>query len=329
VADIWLAAVAHYVPDRVVSNQEIIDARALKMKSAWLEKNIGIRERRWAAPEQAASDLAVKAVEQLGLGDFRGSLWVSTVSPDYFTPSTSSLVKGKLGWQGDAPAFDVSAACAGHLFALESAAQRLRASDETEAVVVATEVRSRFLNPDDRRTVFLFGDGAAAFLLRKEANAPGKVEWVRSRTRASKEFEILVPGGGSVRPASAAMLADSDQYIRMNDGQRISELTTSTLVQEIRGALAEHGRAVADYDYYVFHQGNASIAGKICEEIGVPAAKTWVNFDRFGNTSSASLGIALSEAHQKGLVPKGGRVLLMAMGAGYHFSIASLRWGLG
>ena len=336
---IWIAGIGHHLPPQVVTNAQIIEENALRIKASWVEGMIGIRERRWALPEVAASDMAVAAAHGLPLSGFRGSVWVSTISPDYLTPSTASIVKRKLGIAGDAPAFDLSAACAGQLFALEAAVHRMRATGEREALVIATEVRSRFLNRRDRRTVFLFGDGASAWLLRQEALGDGaaggsdaglgEVEWVLSRTRASAEFEILVPGGGSVLPLSAAVLDQDLQYIRMNDGVKISELTTSTLLEELRQTLAARQLTPADFDFYVFHQGNGAISRKILEALAVDPAKTWSNFDRFGNTSSASLGIALSEAASLGKIRTGDRVLLMAMGAGYHFSIASVRWGLG
>jgi 3-oxoacyl-[acyl-carrier-protein] synthase-3 len=326
---VWIAGIANYVPRRVVDNAEIIDRHALKMRASWVERALGVRERRWADEGESASDLAASAVRGLGLdlARFEGSLVLSTVSPDYLTPSTASLAKRKLGLTSRHPAVDLNAACAGALFALDLAMNRLIATDEREALVVATEVRSRYLNPKDRRTVFLFGDGASAIHLRKDDEAPGHVEWVRSATIPSQESEILVPAGGSAMPLSQAVLDGDQQFITMLDGTKIVELTTGLLVGEIEDVLRQKKMASGDFDFFVFHQGNANISQKICSALGVPADKTWTNFDRFGNTSSASLGIALSEAVQLGRLRRGQRVLLVAMGAGYHVSVASLVWG--
>jgi 3-oxoacyl-[acyl-carrier-protein] synthase-3 len=329
---IWIAGVGHALPEQVVTNQELIDRHALRIKASWVESKIGVSERRWVSAGEAASDLAVTAClacAGFDAGTFEGSIWVSTISPDYLTPSTASIIKGKLGLKGDQPAFDLSAACAGHLFALDAAAQRLRGTEETEALVIASEVRSAYLNKADRRTAFLFGDGAAAFYLKKSHGAPGELEWTYLATRPSLDAEILVPGGGSRQPLTPETLAQGLQYIKMNDGEKISEVTTTTLVEELRRVLKLKGRTPADFDFFVFHQGNGAIAAKICDALGVPAGKTLSNFNKYGNTSSASLGIALSEAQSLGKISSGDRVLLMAMGAGYHFGIASLVWGIG
>jgi 3-oxoacyl-[acyl-carrier-protein] synthase-3 len=327
---VWISRVGHHVPGRVVDNESIIRASSLKMRASWVEKFIGIRERRWVEGE-STSDLGARAVESLGrdcLDAFDGALFLATVSPDHLTPSTAIAMKKKLGLGGRRPAIDVNAACAGHLFALELAIGRLETTEEREALVVSAEIRSRFLDPLDRRTVFLFGDGAAAMLVSRDPDPPGRIEWVETGSAPSDEMEILVPAGGAVRPLSEEVLRERAQYIRMNDGPKIVEQTTQLLVSEIRACLAARRTSVDDYDFFVFHQGSGAISRKICESLGVAPDKTWSNFDVFGNTSSASLGIALSDAHGRGLVRKGDRVLLVAMGAGYHFGMASVVWGL-
>jgi 3-oxoacyl-[acyl-carrier-protein] synthase-3 len=286
-----------------------------------------VRERRWADPDAAASDLAVEAIRKLGLRDFRGSLFLSTISQDYLTPSTAALVKKELGLSGRCPAVDINAACAGQLFALDLAVNRLAAGAEDEALVVATEVRSRFLNPRDRRTVFLFGDGACAFHLQRADDAPGCVEWVHSSTVPSDSIEILVPAGGSRRPLSAEVLAEAAQFISLRDGPKIVESTTRLLVEEIGAVLSGRGQRLDDFDRVLFHQGNAAISRAMCESLGIAPERTWSNFERYGNTSSASLGIAFAEMVAQGRVERGARILLVAMGAGYHLGMASVVWG--
>jgi 3-oxoacyl-[acyl-carrier-protein] synthase III len=323
---IRIAGVSFHVPDRVVSNDEIIAEGQLKIRAATIEKMIGVRERRWVTGDTAASDLAVAAIKKLGLPAFGGSLFVSTISQDYLTPSTASVIKRKLDWTHSGVAIDLNAACAGLLVAIDLAHSRLRTSEETEALVVATEVRSRFLDRRDRRTAFLFGDGACAIHLRKQ-DAGGSIEWIHTASPPSETTEILVPAGGSAHPASASTVADGLHTITMVDGPKIVESTTVLLVDWIRQVLKDHGATIADFDYAVFHQGNAFISRKLCEALGIPVEKTWANFARYGNTSSASLGIALAEAHECGKLRRGDRVLVVAMGAGYHIGIGSLRWG--
>src|SRR5262249_5056571 len=157
----------------------------------------------------------------------------------------------------------------------------------------ATEVRSRFLNPKDRRTVFLFGDGACAMYVRDDEAAEGSIEWIQSISLPSDAMEIFVPAGGSMHPLSHDFLAQGMQFIRMEDGPKIVELTTGLLVGEIERALGERRVAATDYDFFVFHQGNAAIAEAVLNALGVSPEKTFANFDRYGNTSSASVGIAL------------------------------------
>lgn len=324
---VWIKDIAFYVPERKVTNDEIIEAHGLKMKASWIEKRIGITHRRWADKDQAASDLAIEAAKKLNLKNFKGSIWVSTISQDYFTPSTASIIKAKLDLSDDLPAMDVNNACAGQIFALDCAVSRLKTNDEKEALVFATEVRSRFLNMKDRRTVFLFGDGAVVFHLEKSDDAPGEVEWCISKTIPSKDFEILVPDGGSRNP----YMDDIEKYhpyIKMQDGEKIFQATTESLIDIISEALAKNNLTVEDYDYYVFHQGNGAIISKVCDKLGISDDKTWVNFGTYGNTSSASMGIALAEAHKLGKIKKGNRVLVMAMGAGFHIGLASIKWGI-
>ena len=265
----------------------------------------------------------------MNLASFDGPIFVSTISPDYPTPSTASVIKSKLQWDSDAPAIDISAACAGHLFALDLAKSKLLTSDYKQALVVATETRSKFLNKADRRTVFLFSDAAAVFLIEKNDNAPGSIEWIETKTIASKDFEILVPSGGSAAP-----YGESDEvkksfypYIKMNDGEKIFEATTISLVSMVEASLTKYNKQISDFDFFIFHQGNGDIIKNICKNLNVPIEKTEIVFNQYGNSSSSSMGVALSIALQNGNIKTGDRVLLLSMGAGYHIGLASILWG--
>lgn len=326
---VWIHQMNSYLPPTEVTNDEIIKEQSLKIKSSWIERYIGIQTRRWALDHVAASDLAVKACEGLDLSTFQGPVFVSTISQDYFTPSTASIIKGKLGLKDDCPAIDLNAACAGQLFALDLAKSRLLThEEETQALVIATEIRSRWLNKNDRRTVFLFGDGAVVFHLKKgnETDSIGHIEWCESKTIASDQFDILVPGGGSALPWHK-MESSSLGYIKMNDGETIFKHTTESLIGLIEQMLSKHCQSLSDYQYFIFHQGNGAIIKKICDQLGIAQNKTLINFDRFGNTSSASMGIAFDQAIKEKKIKKGDRILTMAMGAGYHIGMSSIIWG--
>lgn len=326
---VWIKRITHSAPENIVSNQDIILANNLKIKDEWIKNRIGIENRRWADKSTTASDLAVEAIKKMNLTSFDGPIFVSTISSDYPTPSTASLIKSKLELENDAPAIDLNAACAGHLFALDLAQAKLLTSDYKQALVVATETRSKFLNKTDRRTVFLFSDAAAVFLIEKCENPPGAIEWIESKTIASKDFEILVPGGGSAAP-----YGESDEerksfypYIKMNDGEKIFEATTISLVTMITESLLKYQKTIADYDFFVFHQGNGHIIKNICENLNIPLNKTEIAFNQYGNSSSSSMGLAFSLALESGKIKKGNRVLILAMGAGYHIGMASILWG--
>ena len=326
-SSIIIEEISHFVPDNVITNEDLIKKYSLKMKSEWVEKRIGITERRWVSNE-AASDLVVKACEKIDLTNFKGSLWVSTISGDYITPSTASIIKRKLNLKDHFPAIDINAACAGQLFALESAYLRLLNTSETEALVVATEVRSKWLNKKDRRTVFLFGDGACVIKLKKVSIKDKGLRWCHSQTIASEGNDIFIPAGGSQLPISSQELEEKLNFIKMNDGTGIFEKTTENLVNVVTECLSNKNETIDEYDFFIFHQGNGAIIKKICENLKIDLSKTHINFHKYGNTSSASLGIALSEAAAEKKIKKGDRVLLLAMGAGYHISCSSILWSI-
>jgi 3-oxoacyl-(acyl-carrier-protein) synthase III len=322
---IYLKKITACLPERTVTNDEIIANEGLKMKAAWIESRIGIRERRWAAPNQAASDLAFEAVRDLGTGE--ATLFVSTISPDFLTPSTASILKRKLGWTGDRPATDIAAACAGLVFGFELAHHRLLATEEKNVIVCATEVRSRFLNPKDRRTVFIFGDAACAFWFARESEGSiARLDWTSARTEASPEIEILIPGGGSRAPLTAESLARGDAAIQMVDGAGIESAVEGLLLEKLRQELGSRSETVADYDFFVFHQGNSRMIREVCAALGIRENQTLLNFERYGNSSSASVGVVLEEAARLGRIAPGDRVLMIAMGAGRHLGLCGLTW---
>ena len=325
--DVFISQLAHHVPSRVVTNDELIAAEGLKMKASWIERNLGIRERRWCAPEEAASDIAVASCRKLQLDGFDGPLFLSTISPDYFTPSTSAIVKRKLNLTGKAPAYDLSAACAGWIFALEAAAIRLDAGRDEEALALAAEVRSKYVNPRDRRTAFLFGDGAVAAHLTRCRPTGGyfQLAWTHLSTIPVEDIEIFVPGGGSVAPFRATSLAGDEQFIRMVDGNAIREATQTRLLEEIAGVLKEEVD-LKSHDLVLFHQGNKTLILNILRLMGADESKTFTTFEDFGNSSSASVGVTLSAALQSGRIKNGSRILLVTFGAGQHMGMAELRY---
>lgn len=324
--DIYIDYLGSYVPEEIVTNEELIARECLKMKASWVERNLGITQRRWASSLQSASDLAVHALDDYDYKNFDGSIWVSTISPDYLTPSTSSLIKKKLKLSRPSPTFDISAACSGWIFALECAAMRIQISGETEAFAIATEVRSRYLNPKDRRTVFLFADGAVcAHLTNKRPDKPHfHLSWTHLSTIPASDFEILVPAGGSVKPLSAEVLANSEQYIQMVDGNSIVEATHKHLIEVILNLVGKN--KLFEYELIVFHQGNKHLILNIMSLLELDASKTHITFDKYGNSSSASVGVTLKEALDCRELSQGAKVLLVTFGHGQHLGLSELIW---
>ncbi|MBK9295000.1 MAG: ketoacyl-ACP synthase III [Oligoflexia bacterium] len=307
-----ISQIATFLPGPPVTNLDIISKHSLKMKADWVENRLGIVTRHWAEPGCTASDLAVNACKKLDLKNFSGPIWVSTISPDHFSPSTSVIVKRKLGLKDSFPTFDVNNACAGFLFALESARSWLEThEDSKEALVIATELRSKFLDKSDRRTVFLFGDGAVAVKLTKGA-AQGGIDWVDVFSIYSDFDEIFVP-------------LDS-QKITMADGHKISEMATNALADKLQSILIEKKIKISDFDLVLSHQANQQINQKLFDLLQVKPEQIFSNLNKTGNCSSASIGIALDEAVKTGKLKDGHKILMITMGAGYHFAAATITW---
>lgn len=311
---IVISQIAAFLPGNPISNEQIIKQYSLKMKADWVEARLGIVGRHWANTATTSSDLALGACKKLKLDAFSGPLWLSTISPDYYSPSTSVIVKRKLGLKDSQPTFDFNNACAGFLFALAAAQSWLDTHPEcNEALVVASELRSKFLNKNDRRTVFLFGDGAVAVHLKKLHTDDTGIQWIDTFTIASETDEIIVP-------------LDTQQ-ITMLDGQKISEMATAALADKLQTLLVQREVKISDFDVVISHQANQQINQKLFDLLGVKETQVFSNLKNTGNCSSASIGIALDEASRTGKVQKGCRILMIAMGAGYHFAAASIVWG--
>ncbi len=322
---IYLTRLGHHIPDRSVTNDELINLNSLKISSAWIEKRLGISMRRWAKAEETTSDLAVSALKKISTGE--APLFFSTISPDYLTPSTSSEIKRKMEWKGLSPAIDFNSACAGFMFALEMAALYLKGTGQKKAYCLAAEMRSKFLNLTDRRTVFLFADASAGCELQTaNSDAIAELLWTHTITESLVEPEILVPGGGAKAPMTIEGFANNQHKITMVDGGNISNSVETKLVSVIKDALSELREEVSSYDFFIFHQGNAQLIREVLKQLNLDENKTHINFDVYGNSSSASAAVALSEAHELKKIQRGQKVLMVAMGAGNHLGLAGLKW---
>lgn len=319
-----IIATGAYLPSRIVTNTEI--AKMVGLDDRAIYRRTGIRERRWADEKEATSDLAVhaakQAMAQAGLDPKAIDLiLVATTSPDMFFPSTACLVQEKIG-AGHAAGFDLAASCSGFIFALSIADQYLKNRQAKTVLVIAAEVKSRFLNYDDPGTAILFGDGAGAVLLQASEGERGILS-CHLHTDGSKHDLIEIPGGGSRSPAVRE--GRRLNTIRMK-GNRLFRTVVRQFEQAIQETLKHHGLTLADVDHFIFHQANRRMLESLARKCRIPMEKLVLVIERYGNTSSSSIPIALYTAHEAGRLKPGQLVLLGGVGGGLTGGTALIRW---
>jgi 3-oxoacyl-[acyl-carrier-protein] synthase III len=315
-----------YLPDRRLTNQEL--ERTVETSDRWIVERTGIRERRIAAPDEATSDLATAAGRQaLTASGVPASsvelIIVATATPDMLFPSTACLVQERLGAK-QAFAFDLSAACTGFLYALAVADQYIRTGTYRTVLVIGAEVLSRMVDWTDRTTCILFGDGAGAVVVQAEGGPRGVLS-THLHSDGSLWDLIHIPGGGSRRPPSAETVANRMNFVKMK-GSETFRVAVRALEDVAREALTANGLSMDDLALLIPHQANLRILQAVAERLSLPAEKMVINVDRYGNTSAASIPIALDEAVRAGRVRPNDLLLLEAFGAGLTWGAAVVRW---
>jgi 3-oxoacyl-[acyl-carrier-protein] synthase III len=321
-----IVGIGSYAPSRVVSNHDL--ERMVETTAQWIVERTGVRERRVAAENEAASDLAVQAAKR-ALKDASVSekeidlILVATSTPDMFFPSTACLVQDRLGAR-QAAAFDLSAACSGFIFALSVADQYVRNGAYKTVLVIGSEVMSRIVNWSDRNTCILFGDGAGAVVVRP-GRGPSGILSTHLHSDGRLWELIQVPGGGSRIPPSPEMVAQKKQFVHMR-GSETFKVAVRALEEAAHEALKANHVNASEIGLFVPHQANARIIKAVAERLGVPLSKVVMNLDRYGNTSAASIPMALDEVVQNGKLRRGDLVLLDAFGGGLTWASALIRW---
>lgn len=316
---IGITGLGTYVPERVLTNDEL--AALVDTSDEWIVARTGIRERRIAAPEQALSDLALPAaLEALDDAGVRGAdidlLIVATVTPDMMFPTTSAILAARLG-ADDAGAYDLLAGCTGFMYAIAQAYGMLAGGLARRALVVGGDVLSKILDWSDRSTAVLFGDGAGAVVLEPVATG-GFLGFELGADGAGGEH-LWLPGSGS------RQFDDPDSFVKMN-GREVFRFATRVMVSSAQAILSQCGRTADEVDVYVPHQANKRIIDHALGKLGIPAEKTVVNVDRYGNTSSGSIPLALADARADGRLRGGQLVLMTGMGAGLTWGSALIEW---
>jgi 3-oxoacyl-[acyl-carrier-protein] synthase III len=322
---ISITGIGAYAPEQVMTNDDL--SKLMDTSDEWIVERTGIRERRIASDEQALSDLALpaarQALEHAGVDPATIDLIiVATVTPDMAFPSSAAILADELG-APDAAAYDLSAGCTGFMYAVAQAYGMVSGGLVRRALVVGGDVLSRILDWSDRRTAVLFGDGAGAVIL--ERVSEGGFLGFELGADGSGGPQLYLPAGGSRAPASAATVAEKKHFVQMN-GREVFKFATRVLVSSAEKVLAECGKTVDDVDVYVPHQANVRIIDHAAEKLGVPKEKIVVNVDRYGNTSSGSIPLALADAEAEGRLVNGALVLMTGMGAGLTWGSGLIEW---
>jgi len=316
------------LPARRVENQEVADL--LGKDSSYIYRVSGIQTRYWAESQDDCSSLAEQAsrqaLDQAGITpNDLDVIIVSTTSPDMIFPSTACLLQARLGVAG-VPAFDCSASCSGFLYGLSMADCFLRAGQFQRCLVVASEVKSRTLDHEDLSTAILFGDGAGAAILERSTFPDHGIVSIRLHADGQHHDLVKISGGGSRQPLSQAVLDDRSHTLRIQ-GPALYRIAVRRLQQAVVDHLAEEKWQVAELDQVIFHQANGRMIAQLCRRLGIVPERCVTMIEQVGNTSSASIAMALDYANRPQRLLKGNRILLGTFGGGLTWGTALIRWG--
>lgn len=321
-----ITGVGSFVPERVLSNAAL--ERMVDTSDEWITSRTGIKERRIAGPEEATSDLAakaaVRALEFAGLKPEQVDLIiVATITPDMLFPSVACLVQHKIGARR-AAAFDLEAACSGFIYALEVGQQFIMSHTYEVVLVIGAEKLSTIIDWTDRNTCVLFGDGAGAVVLQNRPRSHGLLTACMGADGGKADL-LCMPGGGSRIPATVESLGARLHFLRM-DGRETYKNAVTAMCTAAHEALARCELKVKDIACIIPHQANRRIIEAVADRLGAEPERVYVNVDRYGNTSAASVAIALDEAVRSGRIKRGDLLLLLVFGAGLTWGAAVIEW---
>ncbi|MEU7475033.1 beta-ketoacyl-ACP synthase III [Lentzea sp. NPDC042327] len=321
-----LCGIGTWLPPRVVTNDDL--ARQLDTSDAWIRSRTGIRERRVIEPGTSTSDLAVeagaRALKSAG-GANADLVVVATTTPDHPCPSTAPEVASRLGMAG-VPAFDLNAVCAGFVYSLATAAGHIAAGTAERVLVIGADTFTTVLDPHDRTTAAIFGDGAGAVVLRAgTADEPGALGPFDLGSDGTNADLLIVPAGGSRQRGSGRPPDPADAYFRM-DGPPVFRNAVTRMSESATKVLAHAGWRIEEVDRFACHQANARILSAVARNLEVPEDRVVRNVDRVGNTVAASIPLVLADAAAAGDVVPGHRVLITSFGAGLSWGSTVITW---
>jgi 3-oxoacyl-[acyl-carrier-protein] synthase III len=323
-----IKSLATYVPPRLLTNADL--EKLVDTTDEWIMQRTGIRERHIVDPGVATSDLAreaaLEAISRAGLAPTDIDLIiVGTVTPDMLFPSTACLVQHKIG-ATRAWGFDLSAACSAFTYALTVGSQMVAAGAATNVLVIGADVMSSIIDYTDRATCVLFGDGAGALVLGVSDDPTVGILDFEHQVDGSGGPSLCMPAGGSLRPASSETVEQRLHFVKQ-EGQAVFKFAVRNTGEVCERLLRRNGVTAASLDLFVSHQANRRIIMSAAERIGLPEEKVVVNIDRFGNTTAATIPLALNDALTSGRLKKGDLILLASVGAGFTVGSVLVRWG--
>lgn len=316
-----------YAPQKVVTNADL--EKRVQTSDSWIVERTGIRERRMAADDENTSDLAyraaVRALEMSNTdpADLDGII-VGTISPDMPMPACAAFLQAKLKAKR-CFAFDVSAACAGSLFGMSIAQQYLGMGNAKRILVVGVELLTRIIDWEDRNTCVLFGDAAGAMVLGPSTDSVSGILSTHLHTEGSLSDILCIRGGGSMHPQSEEVLKQKMHKVSMN-GREVFKFAVRSLTEALEEAFAHNKMTAGDVTHVIAHQANIRIIDAVLGRVGIPQSKAFLNIEKYGNTSSASLPMTLDEANREGRLRSGDTIAMMAIGAGMSYGSALVRW---
>ena len=321
-----ITSLGRFVPEKILTNDDL--AKMVDTSNEWIVERTGIRERHIAAPGVATSDLATeaarKALERRGVTPSEVDLIiVATVTPDMLFPATACLVQDKLG-ADNAWGFDLSAACCGFLYALTTGAHFVSSGAHQRVLVIGADVMSSIVDYKDRATCVLFGDGAGAILLEATDDGGGLLDF-NHRVEGSGGLFLYMPGGGSLHPSSAETVEKKMHYVHQN-GRQIFKYAVRQTYEASTTLLERHNLTPSDISLLVAHQANARILDAAAERLGFPPEKVVKNIHKYGNTTGATIPLALADAEEQGRLKTGDLILMVSVGAGLTVGSCLIRW---
>lgn len=316
-----------YTPAKVLTNDDM--AKIVDTSDEWIRTRSGISERCFAAQDETSSDMALAAAEKAisAAGIDRSEIdliIVATMTPDMPFPSTACILQSKLGL-GNITAFDIQAACSGFIYALNTGSNMLRSGAYKKALIIGAEKMSSILDFEDRSTCVLFGDAASAVILEASARADVGVLGSITGSDGSDPSLLYQPAGGSKIPSSHQSIDAGQHFIKMN-GREIFKQAVRVMGQVSKDILEQYRFKAKQIDLLIPHQANMRIIESLAKRMNLPMEKFHNNLDRFGNTSAASVGLALDEAYRKGRIQSGDLILLVAFGAGLTWGASLIKW---